>query len=115
MPRETPLPVAQQHPDTAQSPDAGNLAAQGRISRLRRWLFTRQPQFKVGMLHYTGFGMVMVFIWLLWGDFCFTLLDQNIPALLPLKLKDIGASDTMNSVLNGTLSYTVTFFLAPMV
>ena len=86
-----------------------------RWQRVRRWLFTRQPQFKVGTLHYTGFGMVMVFVWLLWGDFCFSLLDTNIPELLPLKLNDMGASDTATSVLNKTIAYTVTFFLAPMV
>jgi len=87
----------------------------GILLRLRRWLWTRQPQFRVGTLHYTGFGLIMVFVWLLWGDFCFTLLDQNIPNILPLKLNQIGAGDTMNSVLNGTIAYTVTFFLAPIV
>jgi len=110
---ENALSVAEQHP--FQPPSTTPPQPQGMIARARRWLFEAKPQFSVGTLRYTGFGLIMVFVWLLWGDFCFTLLDQNIPNLLPLKLKDIGASDTMNSVLNGTLSYTVTFFLAPMV
>src|SRR5688572_18463016 len=59
--------------------------------------------------------MVMVFIWLLWGDFCFSLLDTHIPELLPLKLKQMGASDTANAVFNKTLAAAITFFLAPMV
>jgi MFS family permease len=83
--------------------------------RLRRWLTQTKPQFQVGTLRYTGFGLIMVFIWLLWGDLCFTLLDQNIPGILPLKLKQLGTGDTTNSILNGTLAYAVTFFLAPLV
>src|SRR2546430_10284415 len=96
-------------------PADGSPAGGSTWQRFRHWLRETKPQFHVGTLRYTGFGMLMVFIWLLWGDFCFTLLDQNIPNILPMKLKEIGAGDTTNSVLNGTIAYTITFFLAPMV
>lgn len=36
----------------------------------------------------------MVFLWLLWGDFCFMLMENVIPSLMPLKLKALGASNT---------------------
>jgi maltose/moltooligosaccharide transporter len=85
------------------------------VGRVRRWLASTRPEFQIGTLRYTGFGLIMVFVWLLWGDFCFTLLDQNIPNLLPIKLNQIGAGDTTNSILNGTIAYAVTFFLAPIV
>jgi hypothetical protein len=88
---------------------------QGVRARLRQWLSTPNPKFQIGTLRYTGFGLMMVFVWLLWGDFCFQLLDQNIPGLLPLELKKLGAGDTTNSFVNGTLSYAITFFLAPIV
>jgi len=47
----------------------------------------------VGTLVYTKAGLSMLFIWLLWGDFCFTLMEQVIPSIMPLKLK---ALDTPN-------------------
>ena len=83
--------------------------------RIWDWLTKTRPQFHVGTLRYTGFGLIMIFIWLLWGDFCYSLLDQNIPELLPLKLNDMGASDTATSVLNKTIAYGITFVLAPAV
>ena len=90
-------------------------ASETRLGRLRRWLFTRQPQLKVGTLQYTGFGLIMVFIWLLWGDFCYALLEENLPNVLPLKLKELGAGDTTNAVLNKSMGYTVAFLLAPVI
>lgn len=70
---------------------------------------------KVGTLRYTAFGLFMVFIWLLWGDFIWTLLDGCIPGILPLKLNDMHASDMVNQVLNKTLAYSIAFLFAPAV
>jgi hypothetical protein len=56
----------------------------------------------VGTLKYTTFGLMMVFIWLLWGDFVWSLLDGHLPDILPLKLKELGAGDTLNVVINKT-------------
>jgi Na+/melibiose symporter-like transporter len=70
---------------------------------------------KVGTLRYTAFGLGMVFFWLLWGDFAYTLFDTNMPNILNLKLKDLGASDTVNIFLNKTLSYMIVFLFAPAV
>ena len=112
------MSIAEEPPEAKPDPAAAHSPIPPRPSvfvRARRWLTERRPEFKVGTLHYTGFGMIMVFVWLLWGDFCFILLDTHIPELLPLKLKEMGASDTANSVLNKTLAYTITFFLAPWV
>ncbi len=68
-----------------------------------------------GTLRYTIFGLFMLFFWLLWGDFVSSLLDVNIPNILPLKLKDLGADDTTLMILNKTLAYGITFAFAPMV
>ena len=70
---------------------------------------------KVGTLRYTMFGLVVVFTWLLWGDFVHSLFDTHMPDILFLKLKDMGASDTLNAVLNKTIAYTVVFMFAPAV
>lgn len=71
--------------------------------------------YKVGTLAYTKMGLVMVFVWLLWGDFVFTLMDNSIPGILPLKLNDLGAPDSVNTFFNKTLGYTVVFLFAPIV
>jgi len=48
-------------------------------------------QYFVGTLSYTKVGLVWLFVWLLWGDFCFTLMEAVIPSIVPLKLKELGA------------------------
>jgi Na+/melibiose symporter-like transporter len=68
-----------------------------------------------GTLKYTAFGLFMLFVWLLWGDFVWVLLDQSVPGILPFKLKDMGASDTVNQVLNRAIAYAVAFIFAPAV
>jgi Na+/melibiose symporter-like transporter len=68
-----------------------------------------------GTLRYSAFGLAALFFWLLWGDFIWVLLDQSVPGILPFKLKDMGASDTMNQVLNRSLACAVVFLLAPAI
>jgi len=68
-----------------------------------------------GTLQYTTFGLIAVCFWLLWGDFIWCLFEQALPNLLPLKLKDLGATDTMNQVLNRSLGCAVAFIFAPAI
>ncbi|MGD0092889.1 MAG: MFS transporter [Planctomycetota bacterium] len=72
-------------------------------------------KYTVGTLQYTKLGLFQVFIWLLWGDFIWTLLDGSVPGILPFKLKDMGASDTTNQILNRSLACAVAFLFAPPV
>jgi maltose/moltooligosaccharide transporter len=46
---------------------------------------------KVGTLTYTKASLITLFLFLLWGDFCFTLMETVVPSILPLKLNAIGA------------------------
>lgn len=71
--------------------------------------------FRAGTLRYTVFGLVSLFLWLIWGEFFWMILDQNVPKILPLKLNQLGANDTVNAILNKSISYAVIFFLAPLV
>lgn len=48
-------------------------------------------RFKVGTLSYTKAGLITLFLFLLWGDFCFTLMETVVPSILPIKLNAIGA------------------------
>ena len=43
-----------------------------------------------GTLTYTKFGLFALFAWLLWGDFCFTLMETVVPSIMPLTLKALG-------------------------
>lgn len=81
----------------------------------RRWLWTPNPNYTVGTLKYTGFGLMMLFVWLLWGDICYHVLEESLPNVLPLKLNEMGAGDTTNAILKITIPYSVVFFLAPVV
>jgi len=47
-----------------------------------------------GTLRYTKGGIVVLFAYLLWGDFCLQFMETVLPAILPLQLKEIGASNT---------------------
>jgi maltose/moltooligosaccharide transporter len=48
-------------------------------------------RFKVGTLTYSKAGLITLFLFLLWGDFCFTLMETVVPSIMPLKLNSIGA------------------------
>ena len=56
-----------------------------------------------GTLTYTKVGVAMLFGWLLWGDFCFTLMDAVVPSILPLKLKDLGSPNWLMGLILTTI------------
>jgi MFS family permease len=72
---------------------------------------------RVGTLQYTKMGLVTLFVWLLWGDFCFTLMEQVIPSILPLKLQSLKAPNwllglivtTIPSIMNLLVNPTISF------
>jgi MFS family permease len=71
---------------------------------LQRYLSRDQSQqFYCGTLKYTKYGLVAMFGWLLWGDFCFTLMEHVLPKILPLKLKDLGVSNAFISIVMTTI------------
>jgi len=71
--------------------------------------------FRAGTLKYTSAGILMLFLWLIWGEFFWTVLDQNLPTIMPLKLKSLGATDTVNAIINKSLAYAIIFVFAPVV
>ena len=70
--------------------------------RLRRWLRESKPQFQVGTLRYTGLGMLMIFVWLLWGDLVWTVMENIFPASMPLQLDRLGVPREWIGYLMGT-------------
>lgn len=75
-------------------------------------------EYKVGSLTYTKAGLVALFGWLLWGDFCFQMMEAITPSIIPLKLNHLDAPNWaigliittlpagMNMVVNPWVSYT---------
>jgi Na+/melibiose symporter-like transporter len=55
--------------------------------------------YHTGSLSYSRSGLLSLFSWLLWGDFCANLMEAAIPNVIPLKLKSLGCSATLISIL----------------
>src|SRR3954470_12349239 len=70
----------------------------------------------VGTLSYDRRGLITVFAWLLWGDFCLYLMDAGVGLnLVPLQLKKHGASNLLIGIVTGTLFSFMAVILCPIV
>lgn len=68
-----------------------------------------------GTLTYTKAGLVVLFAWLLWGDFCFTLMETVVPSVLPLKLKALGCSNLVMGLILSTIPGLLNMTICPYV
>jgi len=75
----------------------------------------KDPRYTKGTLYYTKQGLQLVFAYLLLGDFCLQMMEMVIPALMPLQLKAIGASNTVMSVLLITTTYLFNLTMNPLI
>lgn len=71
--------------------------------------------YRRGTLQYTKKGLAMMFFWLLWGDFCFMCMEMVHPSVLPLMLKDMGASNFIISLYVTTAISAISFIINPIV
>lgn len=97
------LPVAIPTPSPDSSPSAVTIGPDGQ----RRW--------HAGTLTYTLGGIVVLFCWLLWGDFAWSLKERSVVPMAQLFLRNFGASDTLNALLIGTLPSLIAAVLQPIV
>jgi maltose/moltooligosaccharide transporter len=72
-------------------------------------------RFRIGTLQYTRATLVMLFVWLLWGDFCLTLMELVVPSVLPLKLQSLNASNVLIGVIISTIPNALNFSVCPIV
>lgn len=107
----TPLPV-QPSPEAAETPSgtvtqtvpiAPPLSGQGR------------HVYVVGTLVYTGSMLVILFLWLLWGDFALSMRDRSVGPLVEKFLLKYGASNTLKQVLTSFLPTAIALLLSPVV
>jgi len=69
-----------------------------------------------GTLTYTKIGLFALFAWIVWGDFCLTLMEAVVPSIMPLKLKALGAPNwllgAMMTTIPGILNIGITPYLS---
>ncbi|MFA5865761.1 MAG: MFS transporter [Phycisphaerae bacterium] len=70
---------------------------------------------RVGTLQYTKAGLITLFFWLLWGDFCFSLMELVIPSVLPLKLQSLDAPNWLLGMMLSTIPCAVNFMINPII
>lgn len=73
-----------------------------------------QKTWTVGTLSYTKKEIVRLFSWLMWNDFCLVL-KGSVPALVPILMKDLGASNAVMGLYMGTLAGMLTIVINPVV
>jgi Na+/melibiose symporter-like transporter len=71
--------------------------------------------YKVGTLSYTKVGLFTLFLCLLWGDFCFTLMEAVVPSILPLKFNGIGAPNWVLGLVLTTIPNLMNLVINPYV
>jgi MFS family permease len=71
--------------------------------------------YHVGTLTYTKSALGMLFVWLLWGDFCYTVMEAVTPSLIPIKINELHASNFEIGVLLGSIPTAVYTFLNPVI
>lgn len=75
----------------------------------------KSNRWQVGTLTYTTAGLMVLFCWLLWGDFAWSLKERAVPAVLQLQLKRFEASDFMTGLLIGSLPGILAMIIGPIV
>src|SRR6267154_1508087 len=69
--------------------------------------------YTVGTLRYTSATLFVLFSWLLWGDFCFTIFESIFGKFLPLYMSDLHASNTLIGVMSGSVAGALNILLLP--
>ncbi len=73
------------------------------------------PRLHVGTLRYTMAGLLWVFVWLLWGDFCFTTMEYVNSQIVPLRLRELNAPDWVLPIILTTVPSIISFTLNPVI
>ncbi|MEX0776628.1 MAG: MFS transporter [Phycisphaeraceae bacterium] len=72
-------------------------------------------RFRVGTLQYTKISLFVLFGWLLWGDFCFHLMEVVIRFVFIAKLKSLDAPNLVQSVTVITIPAAMNFMVNPVI
>ena len=72
-------------------------------------------QWRVGTLTYTAGGLVVLFCWLLWGDFAWQLKERSVWPVVQIMLRKFEASDFLTGLFLLSLPAAVGVLLGPVV
>lgn len=72
-------------------------------------------RFTIGTLVYSRKGLAALFLWLLWGDFCLTFMEQVIPSVLPIKLRGLDIPSWMIAAILTSLPTALSTVAAPII
>jgi maltose/moltooligosaccharide transporter len=68
-----------------------------------------------GTLTYTSAGLIMLFFWLLLGDFAYAIRERSAHAVVQLALKSYGATNTFQSYVLVFIPHAVALLLQPVI
>lgn len=71
--------------------------------------------FHAGTLTYTAAGILGLFFWLLWGDFCFSLMNGIWRTILPLQIKSLEMPNWLIGVIVISIPSTLNVILNPII
>lgn len=74
-----------------------------------------KKSYKAGTLTYTFAGLVLLFLWLMWGDFAYAMKDRAAGAVAGLMLKSFGVSDFFYGIIMISFPNFTNIFLCPIV
>lgn len=74
-----------------------------------------QKTWKVGTLTYTGTGLIVLFAWLLLGDFVWSMRDRSISPMAQWYLKHLEASNLLYALILTSFPSVLTLLIAPVI
>ena len=75
----------------------------------------RRKVWHAGTLTYTTTGVFLLFIWLLWGDFAWSMKERAVGMVAGLLVKSFGISDGLYSILIISIPNFTNIFLMPII
>ena len=69
----------------------------------------------VGTLNYTKVGLITLFVWMLWGELWYLMMDQVMKQILPITLKGVGSSNVTIALIVGTIPMLLNAILNPII
>lgn len=73
------------------------------------------PVYRAGTLTYTRSALGRLYFWLLWGDFCYFMVETVVPSIIPLKFKHLGASNFLMGLVLMTIPRIISSTLNPVI
>jgi len=79
-------------------------------------IVAKEPKtYRVGTLTYTTGALAMLFFWLLWGNFCFQLMESTVPSIMLLKFRALQIPNTVIGIVMGTIPGLFNMTLNPVI